>query len=165
MEKLYTGLLENMDLQSAIYEKLLALAQEKQPVLVKGNIAELERITRDEEILILQVGRLEEQRKALHQKLANHFTLSPEELTVSELVKRTNNKDSVAQLLVLLEKTEGKLRDLEDVNKSNSQLIKNSLDFIEFSMNVLVNNDKAPGYGETDDEKKRVSAKIFDRKI
>jgi len=59
VEKNLAGLLENMMSQYELYQRVLSLGSEKQPVLVKGDLHELERITREEERLILQVGRLE----------------------------------------------------------------------------------------------------------
>ncbi len=165
MTDLCARLLDNMDTQMAVYDKLLSLACEKQSVLVKGDLAELEKITKAEEILILQVGRLEEQRMALHQQLANHFSLSPSELTLSELIKRTEDKGAVTKLQQLSTDMTGKLSDLGEANKANSELVQNSLDFVNFSLSILANVDLKPGYNGKSEEKKTVSAKIFDRKI
>lgn len=164
MEEYCAGLLETMEKQLAVYEKLLSLATEKQPVLIKGNISELDRITKEEELLILQVGRLEEQRNVLHQRLANHFGLSPEELSLSELAKRTG-EDIGENFQKLLQKMAEVLGNLADFNKNNTELIKSSLDFINYSLNILTSSDTKPGYAESDDGRKDVSAKIFDRKI
>ncbi len=163
MEKDCTGLLETVERQLEIYRKLLALAFDKQPVLVKGKIPELEKMTREEELLILQVGRLEEQRQALHQNLANHFVLSAEELSLSELIRRTDASTSKRFQQVYDEMTEV-LGELAEVNQANSELIRNSLDYLNFSLDILLNNEGSPGYDEPD-EKKQPAAKIFDRKI
>lgn len=162
---IFARLIETMDTQTAVYDKLLSLAREKQPVLIKGDITELDRITKAEEILILQVGRLEEQRKALHQQLASHFSLSPEELTLSELMKRADNKVMGKKMQQLFTDMTGKLSDLGEVNNTNCELVQNSLDFVNYSLNILANNDLTPGYGGQSEEKKSVAAKIFDRKV
>lgn len=164
MEKDYALLVDTIQKQKDVYGKLLSLAQEKQPFLVKGNIAEIERITKEEELLILQVGRLEEQRKALHQNLASHFELSPEELTVGELIKRTDVETALAFESVIQELI-GVLGRLGNKNKTNTELIKNSLDFVNFSLNILTSDSVKPAYGSTKEEKQNINSKIFDRTI
>lgn len=164
MEKDCTDLLETMQKQLEIYRMLLALAFEKQPVLVKGDIPELEAIIKEEELIILQVGRLEEQRSVLHLALANHFSLSPEELSLSEIVKRTEGEMSQAFQQVFEEMT-GVLKDLAEINQNNTNLIKSSLEYINLTLDLLTNTDSVPVYNEQDEGKKHSAAKIFDRKI
>lgn len=165
MDKDCTGLLEIMGKQLNIYRSLLALALQKQPVLVKGSIDDLDRITKEEELLILQVGRLEEQRQSLHQALASRFVLSPEELTLSELIKRVDEKSGAMFQQLLAEMTEI-LQELADLNRNNTDLINSSLDYINFSLNVLTDADKSPVYTEQEDGKKvPAAARIFDRTV
>ena len=164
MENDCAGLLETLEKQLDIYRELLSLALAKKPVLVKGNIPELEKMTKEEELLILQVGRLEEQRRFLHQALANRFVLSPEELSLSELIRRTDDNTSQKFQKVFAEMTDV-LKELADINQVNIELIKSSLDYIDFSMDILTSTNSSPVYSEQDEEKKQTAAKIFDRKI
>lgn len=164
MENDCTGLLETLEKQLDIYRELLSLALAKKPVLVKGDIPELEKMTKEEELLILQVGRLEEQRGSLHQALANRFVLSPEELSLSELIRRTDDNTSQKFQKVFAEMTDV-LKELADINQINIELIKGSLDYIDFSMDILTSTNRAPVYSEQDEDKKQAAAKIFDRKI
>ncbi len=162
MEKDYTELLTAMEKQLAIYRRFLVLAHEKQPVLVKGQIPELEKITKEEELLILQVGRLEEQRQSLVRSLTNHFVLSPEEVTLSEIMKRVDGETGL-KFQQLLEEMSAVIKELAGVNEVNTELIKNSLDYINFSIDILTSS-RTSMYGQ-DDEKPDSGAKIFDRKI
>ncbi len=164
MEKILTGLLENMLSQFELYQRVLSLASEKQPVLVKGDLHELDRITREEEGLILQVGRLEEQRLSLQKDLVGHFALSAEELTVSEIISRVDEPTGV-QFKQVMEDMTGVLHKLAATNEVNTELIRNSLDFVNFYFNILTDNDSIPSYGEKEDSSKGNAAKIFDRKV
>lgn len=163
MEKDWTVLIDTMEQQIAVYHELLALATEKQEVLVKGDLPELEKITRVEEALILRVGRLEEARRNVHLALADRFSLSPDELTLAELVKRTDAPTS-EKLQKVFEDISGVLKELVGVNDTNAQLIQNSLDLIDFSFNLLTET-KSPGYGEPNRNRQPSSAMIFDRKV
>ncbi len=164
MEKDCTGLLETMEKQLDIYRKLLSLALEKQQVLIKGNIPELEKMTKEEELLILQVGRLEEQRQALHQAIANHFVLSVDELPLTELIKRSDRETGRKFQQVFAEMTDI-LKDLTDMNQANIELIQNSLEYLNFSIDMLTKNDNVPIYSKSNEGNKQTAAKIIDRKI
>lgn len=164
MDKILASFIDTLQKQLLVYKKLYALSLEKQPVLVKGNIKELEKITKEEELLIIQVGRLEEQRKVLHRQLAGQFGVSPESFGASELVKRTDDKTG-AFFQSLVNEMTGVITDLGEKNKVNNEMIQNSLDYINFSLNVLTSDSLKPGYNPTEEEKKSASAKIFDRTI
>jgi len=164
VEKECTGLLAIMEKQLEIYRRLLTLAYEKRPVLVKGKIPELEKITKEEELLILQVGRLEEQRQVLVRALANHFVLSPEDVTLSRITERVD-EETCSKLQQVLEDLPGVLKELADINEVNTELIKNSLDYINFSIDILVSNSRTPVYNQHEEKKKESAAKIFDRKV
>ncbi len=164
MENYSSGLLDILQSQIDIYRKLLSLSLDKKPVLIKGNIIELERITKEEESLIIQVGRFEEQRQALHTALASHFLLSPEELGISEIINRvdeplkTKFKKTFDEMKEVLDK-------ISEVNSSNTDLVNSSLDFVNFSLNLLTNPSTTPFYKEEDHEKRQSASKIFDRTV
>ena len=164
MEKILAGLAENMENQLGLYRKLLSLASAKQPVLVKGDIHQLERITQDEEGLILQVGRLEEQRQFLHNDLAGHFALSADDLTVSEIISRVDEAEG-ARFSRITEGFTEVLKELAEMNKANTELVRNSLELVNFYFNILTDDDSTPSYKGKDDIKTDSAAKIFDRKI
>ncbi|WP_418791025.1 flagellar protein FlgN [Phosphitispora sp. TUW77] len=164
MEKILTGLLENMMSQFELYQRVLSLASEKKSVLVKGDIHQLERITKEEEGLILQVGRLEEQRLSLQRDIAGHFALSAADLTVSDIIDRVEEPIS-AQFRHVVENMTDVLKKLAETNEANTELVRNSLEFVNFYFNVLTDNDSTPSYGEKEDSQKGNAAKIFDRKV
>lgn len=164
MNMLLDTLIDTLQKQLAIYKELLSLSIEKQPVLVKGDIKQLARITKEEEILILRVGKLEKQRLTLNRELANHFGLSPEELNANELVNRIDGKNRGALQTIINEMT-GVIAKLGNKNKANSDLIKNSLDYVNLSLNLLTGDNAKPSYNDSTEEKQNISSKIFDRTI
>jgi flagellar biosynthesis/type III secretory pathway chaperone len=164
VDKLYTGLLEILEKQLKIYQTMYSLAQQKQPVLIKGNIPELERLTNEEELLIIQVGRLETERISFHQAIASHFMLSPEELNLAELIKRSGEENGKV-FQQLFDKMTNVLKLLAEINQNNTELIKSSLDYINISLDVLTDLDKSPSYNDKDEINKNSMPKIFDHKI
>ncbi len=158
-------LIDILNKESAIYEGILKLSREKTDVIVKGRVTELEGITRAEQAVILQLGKLEEEREALVGKLAGQLGMKPEDITISELEKILPKEQS-KELKNCSSKMTGLINDLRDTNGMNSKLIKNSLDYIEFSVNVLSNagssGDIYGKSGQSNDAKKR---NFFDMKL
>ncbi|MHB1167159.1 MAG: flagellar protein FlgN [Carboxydocellales bacterium] len=159
-------LMNILDRQRELYRKLLEIAKNKQPVLVKGDLAAIEKFTKQEEKIVVQVGKLEEQRSRVHQALANHFHVPEPEFTLSELASRvgTEVSDKLSQVGDGLKNV---LSELKDVNCLNSELIKQSLDFIEFTVNLITNVEETPGYPEKPGESNREQprARVFDQKV
>lgn len=159
-------LIDILDRQRELYRKLLEIAKAKQPVLVKGDLAALEKFTKQEEQIVVQVGKLEEQRSRVHQALANHFHVPEAEITLSELVSRvgTEVSDRLSQVGDGLKNI---LSELKDVNSLNSELVKQSLDYIEFTVNLITSMGEPPSYPDKPGESKREQprARIFDQKV
>ncbi|MDA8212021.1 MAG: flagellar protein FlgN, partial [Clostridia bacterium] len=138
----------------------------KQPVLVKGDLAALEEFTKQEEKIVVQVGKLEEQRSRVHQALANHFHVPEPEITLSELASKLSTELS-GKLSQVGDGLKDILTELKDVNSLNSELVKQSLDYIEFTVNLITSMGETPSYPEKPGESKREQqrARIFDQKV
>lgn len=164
MDKYCSGLLDILQSQINIYREMFSLSLEKTSVLIKGNIAELERITKREESLIMRVGRLEEQRQVLHSALAAQFALSPDEMSSSELVNRVDEPYKL-KFQKKFDEIKDVLSQISQVNNGNADLINNSLDFVNFSLNLLTSHSTTPLYKEEEHKKRQAAAKIFDRTV
>lgn len=162
---LVKNLIDILNKESKIYEGILKLSKEKTDVIVKGKVTELEGITRAEQSMILQLGKLEEERETIVGELAGQLGVKPEDITVSELEK-VLPKEQSRELKECSSKMTGLINNLRDTNGMNSKLIKNSLDYIDFSVNVLSNagssGDIYGKSGQSNDTKKR---NFFDMKL
>ncbi|MGE4284523.1 MAG: flagellar export chaperone FlgN, partial [Clostridia bacterium] len=63
MENSINTLLDILEQQERVYESILKLAKDKTEVIVAGRIAELESLVKLEQALVVQIGRLEQQRE------------------------------------------------------------------------------------------------------
>ena len=159
-------LINILDRQRELYRKLLEIAKNKQPVLVKGDLAAIERFTKQEEKFVVGVGKLEEQRSRVHQALANHFHVPEAEMTLGDIALRVGAElgDKLTQVGDCLKDI---LNELKDVNNLNNILIKQSLDFIEFSVNLISSIGETPSYPEQSgvSSKNQTKARLFDQKV
>lgn len=162
LEELYI-ILENLN---SVFKELTELAKEKQPILIKGTIESLDELTKKEQILIVQVGRLEERRYKIQQALANHFSISVDDLNISFLSNNLSGNDK-KKFEEIFESLNNHVREVKELNDSNAQLIQQSLDFIDYSINIITSNDEKPTYPDKGVSPNRDSnfARIFDQKI
>jgi hypothetical protein len=158
-------LIELLNKETALYEEILKLSKNKTDVIIQGKINELESITRLEQMLILQIGKLEEEREKLVDAIAAQIGMKPSEVTLSGLEKLFP-KERAEKLKTCHSRLPGVVRELGEANGLNSKLIKNSLDYIDFSINILTSvgaTGNNYGYsGESSDSKKR---NFFDMKL
>lgn len=162
---LIDGLISVLDKETAMYEGILKLSKNKTDVIVKGKVTELESITRLEQSMILQLGKLEEEREKLVDTIAAELKMKASDVTLAGLEKLFP-KVQADKLKACHNKLPTLVKDLGEANVLNSKLIKNSLDYIDFSINILTGTgatDNNYGYsGQSSDSKKR---NFFDMKL
>jgi flagellar biosynthesis/type III secretory pathway chaperone len=158
-------LINILNKEAAVYEGVLKLSRSKTDTIIAGRVAELEGVTRLEQSMILQMGKLEEQREELVDRLSVRLKVPAEDITVSSLEKLLEEEQ--AEKLKACRKTLGRvLKELSDMNELNSKLIRSSLDYIDFSINLLAGTQLAGNMygnaGQASDSKKR---NFFDVKL
>ncbi|MGE5614013.1 MAG: flagellar protein FlgN [Bacillota bacterium] len=129
-------LLEVLNKESAIYEGILKLSKEKTDAIVAGKVSELERITKLEQSIILKLGKLERERESIVESIAAGLGKKAAEITLTDIISVMPG----AEAKKLKEYQEGfakLLEKLRGANMLNSKLIRNSLEYIDFSINIL----------------------------
>jgi len=129
-------LVEVLNQQADIYNHMLVKSKEKTDIIVNGKVDELDKITKLEKTLVSDIAKLERERETLVNKIANEIGVSPDQATMSELIKRLD-KNETGKLEGLRKKISDTLNELKRINDLNSMLIKNSLEYAEFSLNIL----------------------------
>ena len=71
----------------SIYQAILTLSQQKQQILIAAKSHDLEIVTKQEEILIMQVGKLEDVRGKLVSELMASHGIPEDEVSVAQLNK------------------------------------------------------------------------------
>lgn len=162
---LINELIDILNKEAAIYEGVLKLSKNKTDTIVAGKVAELEGITRLEQSMILQMGKLEDEREKLIDRLSVQMKVAAEDITISSLEKLLQ-KEQAGRLRACHKSLDRSLKELSDTNELNSKLIKSSLDYIDFSINLLTNTSSAGNLygnaGQTSNSKKR---NFFDVKL
>lgn len=158
-------LTEILDKEASIYEAILKLSREKTDIIANGKVTELEGITRVEQSMILQLGQLENEREKIVGEIAAQQGTAAEDITISKLGEILPKEQS-EELKNRQQKMTGIINDLRHTNEVNSKLIKNSLDYIDFSVNVLTNAGFAGDiYGKSGNSNDSEKRNFFDVKL
>jgi flagellar biosynthesis/type III secretory pathway chaperone len=161
-EKLITVLEEML----ALYRAILALSQEKRTVLVAADGQRLEQITKQEELLILQAGKLDNQRSDIVKEIGNVLGLTPSEITLENISKHADD-NTASRLKRINADFEKVLGELAPLNKVNTQLIQHALNFVNYNINILAQNQSGPTYASKgrQSDKPAPSRALFDHKV
>ncbi|MBP1763061.1 MAG: FlgN protein [Firmicutes bacterium] len=144
-EALWGNFVEVLQQTLDLYRALLRLSTYKREVLIAADAPVLEQLTRQEELLVLQVAKMEPIRKGIQSQLAGMYAISPEELTLSKAVVLAPGP--VADRLITIGKEfEGVSGELMPLNRSNARLIEQALTFVNYTVNLLTRNMAAPTY-------------------
>ncbi len=164
MEEKVNGLLILLEQEAEFYENLLDISLKEQKSIVSGKVDEIEKITREKEKIILEINKLEKARLLIWKDLSEKFSLAPSDLTLTKLQEKLGEKYS-KKLNILQKRIETVVHKLKNIAESNAELIKTSLDYIQFSLNLLSSSPTPSTYSvNRKTEEDAGSTKILDKK-
>ncbi|MEK8131734.1 flagellar protein FlgN [Paenibacillus filicis] len=118
---------------------LLDLAERKKQVLIQNQVNELTGIVNKEAKLIRQIGETDQQRAEAVQQFMIEKGFKPNpRVTVSDLTKIIFDIEDKKQLLEAQKSLLSTIRRLREINTINQDLIKHSLAFIDYSLDLIV---------------------------
>ena len=141
MASLVDNLLNTVNEQKNCLGELLVLSEAKKDLIVNNDIENLQKMTAAESAIVAKNQKLDKEREEIVKDIATVLAENAEDLTltkISELI--TDDKDKL-KLINARDEIDEILQNLKRQNDQNHELITVSLDYIEFSMNVLREND------------------------
>lgn len=158
-------LLEILGNQEKVYNDLLNISKNKTDIIIEGKVQELENATKVEQTLILKMSDLEHQLENNVNGLVDELTIKEKNVTISILLKYIKGNEK-KKLEELRDRITNVISELEHANQLNSNLIQNSLEYINFSIN-LYSNANADGSGnyQNDGEVNTSKSSFFDVKL
>jgi len=145
MQEQWAQLGRLLDQVNELYTAILELGRKKREILVQGKTAELENITRDEEFLVRQVGKLEMERSELLRRLTRFYKL-PQDISLQQLYGQAE-PEAGQRLAKQGAKLTSLLNELKTVNGHNMQLIQQAMQFIDYNVNLLTRAVSDSNYG------------------
>jgi len=163
---LWESLLEILDEQSLVYQKLIDLMENKQQAIIKDDLNQLEEIVAQEGALAKSLTVLEKKRLDIVGQLAKELDLQDENITLSQLGEYLPEKYQV-YYKKLKEKLKDSLKTVTELNKTNEDLLQASLAYVNFSLSLLAGMQNNASYGQQGQEQdsKNMKRSIFDHKV
>lgn len=139
------NLIDVLDKENSEYEILLELSQRKSPIIVKGDLDALQKITDEEQIIVGRIQRLEKQREEVLKDIANVLNKDVTTLKLADLVKMLASRPEEQQKLATLhDKLRTNVNAMVALNNRNRELIESALELVNFDMNLLQGMKAAP---------------------
>ncbi len=145
MASLIEELIETLNKENKEYETLLELSKRKAAVIVARDIPALEKITDDEQIVVSTIGNLDNKRAQVTRDIADVINKDVETLKLSVLIDLLSKQpDEQQKLSQIHDKLKTTVEAVRAINESNRQLIDQSLEMVEFDLNMIRAMRQAP---------------------
>lgn len=161
-------LVEVLEQQKECYEGLLTLATYKADAVTKKELELLTQVVEREETFIGRVNLLDKKRETIIKDIAIVTSMDYKTMNVTKLVEKLGDRIDVTEKLLELRKDILVLiEQLKKQNELNSTLLKQSLEFVDFTVNALQSTQVvAPNanYSRMGEEKSLETKSFFDTK-
>ena len=165
MQKLWESLIFQLTEILTLYQSLLELSKRKKPILVSADTQELDRIISQEQSIILKLGAFEKERQNVIKQFGDLHNVKVDHLTLSQVIKLAD-EDSAKRLSHLGDSLKTIGTEITELNHTNTQLIKQALHFVNYSINILARNVADPNYAPQGQSSNTNQARAFiDHKV
>lgn len=169
MASLIETLIDVLDKENTEYEKLLELSKEKTSYIVKNDTVRLQEIVVREQEVIDVLNGLEEFRMENVKDICNVLNLRGKDTKLDDIVEVLRSQPQEHDALdAVNKKLRQTISQLSQINDNNKMLIQESLDMIEFELNLAKNAVLAPqtaNYNGTSYDQNNIAAvNSFDAK-
>ena len=158
-------LINVLNSQKELFNDILNVSKNKTKIIINGDVKELEKIINLEQAMVLKIGKFEDEREKALTNISNDLVENKEELNISALLKKLP-KEKANELKECRQKIKEIIGEIKNTNDLNSRLIRNSLDFINFSVSLFSDSGVvSDNYDDVKGRDESKNASIFDIKL
>ena len=145
MASLMENLVDVLDKEGTLYEKLLGLSSQKTSIIVKGDLEALAKITDEEQYVVGDIQMLEKKRIEHMKDIANVLNMDVNSLKLTDLIKVLEKRPADQKNLALQrDRLVAVARNVRRVNGQNQELLRSSIEMVQFEMNIIQASKRAP---------------------
>lgn len=145
MASLMENIIMILNQEDEAYKELVKLSELKTPVIIKGDLPELNRITEEEQVIVGRIQKFEKDRIQTMKDIADVTNHASEELKIIDLINMMASRpEEQRQLREIHDKLKMTLGNMSIVNERNRDLLKSSLEMVQFEMTLLQSMKQAP---------------------
>jgi flagellar biosynthesis/type III secretory pathway chaperone len=138
-------LVDVLDKEGSLYEKLLGLSSQKTTIIIKGDLKALAEITDEEQCIIGDIQLAEKQRVAAMTDIANVLNMDVNSLKLTDLIQVLEKRPADQRnLAVQRDRLVAVADNVRRVNGQNQELLKSSIEMVQFEMNIIQASKRAP---------------------
>ncbi|MFC7678568.1 flagellar protein FlgN [Paenibacillus sp. GCM10028914] len=131
-------LIDSLQRLEMVYNDMLAMADAKKQAIIDNDVDKVVQLLNRESKGMKMIEQLEKERiEATYTFLQSRGVKSQLELTLTELARLVFDPEEKAKLLDVQSRLSSTLHELKQKNDINQQLLAQSLDFIDFSLDML----------------------------
>lgn len=147
-----------------LHEELLTISKEKTESIKSGNMESLSKLLMQERKQLQAIEQAEEKRQAIVEDIFIHLKVSPKEKTVSELMNYLNSEQDKEQLNAVVARLVNVIVKLREIERLNNDLILQSMQFVQLSLDMLQPSAKSINYNEKSGKQESLKRTVFDSK-
>lgn len=145
MASLIDELIDTLNREDEEYNRLIALSREKTPIIVKGDLEGLAAVTDKEQAVVSVIQKLEKDRMSSMKDIAEVTNRSEDELRLTDLIELMKGRpEEQKKLREVHDRLQQTMKTMTSVNEQNRTLLQNSLDMVQFEMQLLQSMRQAP---------------------
>ena len=145
MASLMDDLTQVLENETVEYQKLIDLSEDLREALIASDVPAVERISAGQEEVANGIQSLESKRARIMNDIAVVLNKNPEELKISHqeetLANQPREQERLAAVRIDLRET---MSELKRINKANQTLIHQSMELLEFVLNLFRSMRQAP---------------------
>ena len=135
--------------EEKIYSEIIPIAEKKTQIIVNNDPQSLNSITEEEQELLGKISKLEKKRQEVIRNIGIVMNKKESELNFVTIIELLNGQEKEQEeLRKLHDKLKGTIDVLSTLNERNQMLIKQSLEMIDFDINLMQSLRTSPGVGQ-----------------
>jgi flagellar biosynthesis/type III secretory pathway chaperone len=146
LASLIQELIQTLQSEEKLYLELIPVATKKTRVIIDNDLASLQQITEQEQLVVEKINVLERKREEVIVNIGTVINRSPKMLTMKMIISLMGKQpEEQKQLSVIHDSLKATLNTIVEINNRNKSLIQQSLEMIEFNMNLVQSTRMSPG--------------------
>lgn len=145
MASIIENLIDALNEESTLYESLTQVSIEKTPVIVANDLERLQQVNAREQQLVDEITTVSHRRNKALNEIATVLGKDAKTITVSEVIKLMEKQPEFQHpLIALKDKMIKQVEELGRVSVHNQELLSQSLEMTEYSINLIQSMNQAP---------------------
>ena len=135
--------------EEKIYSGIIPIAEKKTQIIVNNDLQSLNSITEEEQELLGKISKLEKKRQEVIRNIGIVMNKKESELNFVTIIELLDGQEKEQEeLRKLHDKLKRTIDVLSTLNERNQMLIKQSLEMIDFDINLMQSLRTSPGVGQ-----------------